>query len=104
MAIEGRKSTKTGLTVKLLQDTLPHARVVYCSPTAVTEPLNMVTVYDVYQYFLNSFACVPNTLLQGYMTRLGLWGPGTAFEDSPDGNPDTDAFHNFINAMSRGGE
>lgn len=37
-----------------LQQRLPRARIVYCSATAVTDPKNL-----------------------GFMSRLGLWGPGT---------------------------
>lgn len=44
--------------------------MVYCSATGATEPGNM-----------------------GYMTRLGLWGPGTPF----------DAFESFRSAVDRGG-
>jgi hypothetical protein len=52
----GKRSTKTGNAVFELQQTLPKARVVYCSATGITNPINM-----------------------GYMTRLGLWGLGTPF-------------------------
>ena len=41
-----------------LQEKLPRARVLYCSATGVSEVGNMA-----------------------YMTRLGLWGPGTSFAD-----------------------
>eukprot|EP00904_Undaria_pinnatifida_P010905 jgi/Undpi1/6945/HiC_scaffold_21.g09419.m1 len=50
--------TMTGRMVKEFQELCPNARVVYCSATPCSEPMNM-----------------------GYMTRLGLWGEGTQFED-----------------------
>lgn len=52
------RATKTGQAVLKLQQCLPKARVVYASATGATEPKNM-----------------------GYMTRLGIWGIGTPFED-----------------------
>lgn len=55
------RPTKTGLTVMQLQKRLPKARIVYASATGASEPKNMA-----------------------YMTRLGLWGPGTAFPDFSD--------------------
>ncbi|VDO04076.1 unnamed protein product [Rodentolepis nana] len=61
-----QKPTKTGLTVLELQNRLPHARIVYASATGATEPRNMA-----------------------YMTRLGIWGPGTKFKD----------FNSFIDAI-----
>lgn len=54
------RATKTGAAVLDLQKALPKARVVYASATGATEPRNM-----------------------GYMTRLGIWGKGTPFEDFP---------------------
>ncbi|GMS88138.1 hypothetical protein PENTCL1PPCAC_10313, partial [Pristionchus entomophagus] len=66
----GAKPTKTGQMVLELQRALPKARVVYASATGATEPRNMA-----------------------YMTRLGLWGPGQAFND----------FGEFINAVERRG-
>ena len=51
------KPTKTGLTVLELQNKLPKARIIYASATGASEPRNMA-----------------------YMTRLGLWGPGTPFK------------------------
>lgn len=54
-----------------LQERLPKARVVYCSATGVTEPRHL-----------------------GYMSRLGLWGPGTTF---PGG------FESFLNVVTRSG-
>ncbi|CAN0211171.1 unnamed protein product, partial [Ectocarpus sp. 4 AP-2014] len=62
------KPTVTGKKVKEIQDCCPSARVVYCSATPCSEPMNM-----------------------GYMTRLGLWGDGTRFEDFPDFLKDIDA-------------
>ncbi|CAG0894216.1 unnamed protein product [Darwinula stevensoni] len=55
------KPTKTGLTVLELQQKLPKARVVYASATGASEPRNMA-----------------------YMTRLGIWGPGTPFREFGD--------------------
>ncbi|KAL7536947.1 hypothetical protein ACHAXR_007495, partial [Thalassiosira sp. AJA248-18] len=49
-----KNSTKTAAKVVELQKQFPRARVVYCSATSVSEPKNL-----------------------GFMTRLGLWGPGT---------------------------
>ncbi|CAM9717560.1 unnamed protein product [Scytosiphon promiscuus] len=60
--------TVTGLRVKEIQDLCPSARVVYCSATPCSEPMNM-----------------------GYMTRLGLWGEGTQFEDFQDFLKDIDS-------------
>ncbi|XP_017154481.1 protein strawberry notch [Drosophila miranda] len=57
----GGKSTKTGATVLELQQRLPLARVIYASATGASEPKNMA-----------------------YMTRLGLWGPGTAYPELVD--------------------
>ncbi|XP_001357365.4 protein strawberry notch homolog 1 [Drosophila pseudoobscura] len=57
----GGKSTKTGATVLELQQRLPLARVIYASATGASEPKNMA-----------------------YMTRLGLWGPGTAYPELGD--------------------
>eukprot|EP00752_Nemacystus_decipiens_P001612 g1572.t1 len=65
-------ATATGLRVKDFQDLCPRARVVYCSATPCSEPMNM-----------------------GYMTRLGLWGEGTQFENF-------DAFLKDINARGVG--
>ncbi|CAN0386447.1 unnamed protein product, partial [Ectocarpus fasciculatus] len=62
------KATVTGKKVKEIQDLCPAARVVYCSATPCSEPMNM-----------------------GYMTRLGLWGDGTRFDDFPDFLKDIDA-------------
>ena len=51
----------SGMSVLELQQKLPNARVVYSSATGATEPKNMA-----------------------YMTRLGLWGKGTTFNDFND--------------------
>ena len=51
-----KKSTKMARAVQRLQDECPSARVVYCSATGACSIGNM-----------------------GYMSRLGLWGTGTAF-------------------------
>lgn len=64
------KPTKTGLAVLELQKKLPKARVVYCSATGASEPKNMA-----------------------YMSRLGIWGPGTPFRE----------FSDFIQAVERRG-
>ncbi|CAM9481207.1 unnamed protein product, partial [Phaeothamnion confervicola] len=66
----GGKPSKTGEWVAELQALLPNARVVYCSATACSEPLNM-----------------------GYMSRLGLWGPETAYPE----------FEDFIDSVDRRG-
>lgn len=54
--VSSLKPTKTGIAVVKLQNLLPKARVVYSSATGASEPRNMA-----------------------YMSRLGLWGLGTAF-------------------------
>lgn len=51
-----------------LQKQLPKARVVYASATGASEPRNMA-----------------------YMTRLGMWGEGSAFPE----------FMDFINAVEK---
>ncbi len=66
----GTRPSKTGQAVLELQRRLPRARVVYASATGATEPKNM-----------------------GYMTRLGIWGPGTPFED----------FASFVQTVERRG-
>eukprot|EP00198_Chlamydomonas_reinhardtii_P004216 XP_001693552.1 predicted protein [Chlamydomonas reinhardtii] len=63
-------STKVSAAVIALQERLPKARVLYCSATGVSEVGNMA-----------------------YMTRMGLWGPGTAF----------DSFPTFLDSMRRRG-
>jgi hypothetical protein len=47
-------SSQTAIKVVELQQALPRARIVYCSATAVSHPMNL-----------------------GFMSRLGLWGYGT---------------------------
>ncbi|CAF0812197.1 unnamed protein product [Rotaria sordida] len=64
------KSSKTGLAVLDLQARLRNARIIYASATGASEPRNMA-----------------------YMTRLGLWGPGTSFSD----------FNHFIQAIEQRG-
>lgn len=64
------RATKTGQMVLELQRRLPKARVVYASATGATEPKNM-----------------------GYMTRLGIWGPGTPFDD----------FNHFVQTVEKRG-
>ncbi len=64
------KPTKTGLAVLELQEKLPNARIVYASATGASEPKNMA-----------------------YMVRLGLWGPGTPFND----------FNEFIQCVEKRG-
>lgn len=53
-----------------LQQMLPKARILYCSATGVSEVGNMA-----------------------YMTRLGLWGPGSAFSE----------FEAFLDSMKKRG-
>jgi hypothetical protein len=62
------QSTKVATAVIELQRRLPNARVLYCSATGVSE--------------------VGNT---AYMTRMGLWGAGTAFAD----------FEAFLDSMKK---
>ncbi|KAK9814268.1 hypothetical protein WJX72_003136 [[Myrmecia] bisecta] len=64
------QSTKVATAVLELQKVLPRARIVYCSATGVSEVGNMA-----------------------YMTRLGLWGPGSAFSD----------FEAFLDSMKKRG-
>ncbi len=71
LGTEMGEPTQTGQAVIDLQARLPKARVVYSSATGATEVRNMA-----------------------YMTRLGLWGPGTAF---PGG------FTEFLGNIERGG-
>ncbi|KAG2500714.1 hypothetical protein HYH03_001479 [Edaphochlamys debaryana] len=63
-------STKVASAVISLQERLPQARVLYASATGVSEVGNMA-----------------------YMSRMGLWGPGTAF----------DSFQAFLESMKRRG-
>jgi hypothetical protein len=55
------KSTATARVVAEVQRRLPKARVVYVSATGASEIQHLA-----------------------YMSRLGLWGPGTAFENAAD--------------------
>ncbi|MBF5089098.1 methylase [Novosphingobium sp. NBM11] len=64
------KGSEQGLAGVRLQNALPRARILYLSATGATDPANLC-----------------------YATRLGLWGPGTAF-------PDRNA---FMAAMDEGG-
>ena len=71
LAQEGGKSTQTGQAVLDIQEIhLPLARVVYSSATGATDVRNMA-----------------------YMTRLGLWGEGTSFDN----------FIGFMKAIDAGG-
>lgn len=67
----GGEPTKTATAVIGIQENLPGARVVYSSATGATDVRNMA-----------------------YMTRLGLWGEGTAF---PGG------FLDFLSEIENGG-
>ncbi|TDI15212.1 MAG: sigma-70 family RNA polymerase sigma factor, partial [Acidobacteria bacterium] len=64
------EGTQRGRMASMLEEMFPKARFLYVSATGATVPRNM-----------------------GYMTRLGLWGPGLPFATFPD----------FLQAMSRGG-
>ena len=64
------KATKTGTTVMELQKRLPKARIIYASATGASEPRHMA-----------------------YMTRLGIWGPGSPFKD----------FSEFLQAVEKRG-
>lgn len=64
------KGSEQGLAGVRLQIALPRARIIYVSATGATKPENL-----------------------SYTARLGLWGPGTAFQDR-------DA---FLSAMEEGG-
>jgi hypothetical protein len=75
--------SQTAAKVVELQELLPRARIVYCSATSVTGEcvqcslsMNFVSI---------SFSCIRNFLCAtyasepknlGFMSRLGLWGPG----------------------------
>ncbi len=71
LAAGAGEPTQTGQAVIDLQANLPNARVLYASATGATDVRNMA-----------------------YMTRLGLWGKGTAF---PGG------FMEFMGEIDRGG-
>ena len=64
-------ASKTATAVVTLQESLPGARVVYCSATGVSSPADMA-----------------------YLTRLGVWGAGTAFRLG---------FNDFLSTVERGG-
>ncbi|KAL7553446.1 hypothetical protein ACHAWF_017186 [Thalassiosira exigua] len=66
---KGVKCSQTAAKVVELQNLLPRARIIYCSATSVTQPKNL-----------------------GFMSRLGLWGPGT---EHPMG------FNQFLEALDR---
>ena len=65
-----KKSSKVALAVLALQRRLPKARVVYASATGCSEVSDLA-----------------------FMTRLGLWGPGTSFTD----------FAHFLGSMEKRG-
>ena len=71
---EGRfgtsKGSEQGIAGVRLQNLLPRARVLYVSATGASDVNNLA-----------------------YATRLGLWGPGTAFSDRRD----------FVESLRRGG-
>ena len=69
-AIKETQGTKVAASVVELQEAMPSARIVYASATGVSEVANMA-----------------------YLTRLGLFGPGTAFSTSDD----------FITSLQRKG-
>lgn len=64
------RGSEQGLAGVRLQNALPRARVIYVSATGATKPDNL-----------------------SYASRLGLWGPGTAFRGRAD----------FMGAMEEGG-
>ena len=70
---KGTVCSQTAARVVELQNLLPRARVVYCSATSVSEPKNL-----------------------GFMSRLGLWGPGT---EHPSG---FNQFLKFIDKLGTG--
>jgi len=67
--IPKKGSSQAAAKVVELQNLLPRARIVYCSATSVSEPKNL-----------------------GFMSRLGLWGPGT---EHPSG------FNQFLDGLDR---
>ena len=69
--IGSAECSQTAAAIVELQRCLPRARVVYCSATSVSEPQNLA-----------------------FMSRLGLWGPGT---EHPTGFPQ------FLQAIKRMG-
>lgn len=65
-----KKPSDRALAAMELQERLPNARIVYVSATGATEVANL-----------------------GYLARLGLWGPGTAFATRSE----------FLSQIERGG-
>ena len=77
--VAGRgKSSKTAMEVLKLQNEYRGGRVVYASATGASEVRNM-----------------------GYMCRLGLWGPGTAF--SHFSKDDAGSGYGFLDELQKGG-
>lgn len=70
MGLGKKKASEKALAGINLQKALPNARIVYASATGATDVNNLA-----------------------YLTRLGLWGPGTAFSDVKD----------FIDKIGSGG-
>lgn len=70
MKTKTRKPSDTGLAIVAIQNKLPKARCLYSSATGATEVHNF-----------------------SYATRLGLWGPGTAFPTA----------HKFVEEIEAGG-
>ena len=89
-------SSQTGQRVFNLQELLPKARVVYVSATGATEPHRMSSSSFPPSFLYHLTICHLISILfldMGYMTRLGLWGPGTEFGD----------FKNFSNEITSAG-
>ena len=112
------KSTKVSATVLALQEQLPKARIVYCSATGVSEslsPARSVRSMSQHlegpgqvccmgcageQYTLEKhyrpalyFSAAGEVGNMAYMSRLGLWGAGSAFDD----------FEAFLDSMKKRG-
>jgi hypothetical protein len=66
-------ASMTGICVAELQSRLPNARIVYCSATSCSAPINLAP-----------------------MDRLGLWGPGTPFATFGD-------FYKCLHRLGMGG-
>lgn len=73
---------------------LPRARIVYCSATGTSSPLGITTT-TIANYFLTIWLLLLLTYIfiyvgctkpsdMAYMSRLGLWGPGSPFPDGLD--------------------
>lgn len=73
----GKTSSLTGQRVHELQERLPRAKIVYVSATGATEPLRKLIFLT--SHFL--LIVLIYHLDMAYMSRLGLWGPGTEFID-----------------------